>query len=121
MLGRYVLDERVITLPETIRKLSKPPASNLKLWDRGERAKVIFADIVVCGPSSMSDHASFSGPHQFSTSMAYVFVDREAVISDGEHTGALPAQICQGPGLARIAASRRAGHVTVICPDLNPF
>ncbi|MEC7997439.1 MAG: hypothetical protein VX166_06590 [Pseudomonadota bacterium] len=67
----------------------------------------------------MSDHASFSGPHQFSTSM--VFVDREAIISDGEHTGALPAQICQGPGLARIAASRRAGHVTVICPDLNPF
>ena len=31
VLGRYVLDERVITLPETIRKLSKPPASNLKL------------------------------------------------------------------------------------------
>ena len=119
MLGRYVLDERVITLPEAIRKLSKPPASNLKLWSRGEIGEGYFADIVVFGPSSMSDHASFSGPHQFSTSM--VFVDREAVISDGEHTGALPAQICQGPGLARIAASRRAGHVTVICPDLNPF
>ena len=98
MLGRYVLDERVITLTETIRKLSKPPASNLKLWDRGERAKVIFADIVVFGPSSMSDHASFSGPHQFSTSMAYVIVNREAVIRGGEHTGALTFQIVRSPG-----------------------
>ena len=98
MLGRYVLDERVITLPAAIRELSKPPASNLKLWDRGERAKVIFADIVVFGPSSMSDHASFSGPHQFSTSMAYVFVDGEAVIRDEEHTGALLVQIVRGPG-----------------------
>ena len=46
----------------------------------------------------MSDHASFSGPHQFSTSMAYVFVDGDAVIRDGEHTGALTVQIVRGPG-----------------------
>ena len=46
----------------------------------------------------MLDHASFSDPHQFSTTMAYVFVDREAVIRNGEHTGALPVQIVRGPG-----------------------
>ena len=98
MLGRYVRDEQVITLPEAIRKLSKLPASNLKLWDRGELAQGYFADIVVFGPSSVSDHASFGGPHQFSTSMAYVIVNRDAVIRDGEHTGAMPVQIIRGPG-----------------------
>ena len=46
----------------------------------------------------MSDHPSFSGPNQFSTSMAYVFVDGEAVIRDEEHTGALLVQIVRGPG-----------------------
>ena len=98
MLGRYVRDEQVITLPEAIHKLSKLPASNLKLWDRGELAEGYFADIVVFGPSSVSDHASFGGPHQFSTSMDYVIVNRDAVIRDGEHTGAMPVQIFRGPG-----------------------
>ena len=98
MLGRYVRDEQVITLPEAIRKLSKLPASNLKLWDRGELAEGYFADIVVFGPSSVSDHASFSDPRQFSTRMAYIIVNRELVIRDGEHTGALPGQIFRGPG-----------------------
>jgi N-acyl-D-amino-acid deacylase len=98
VLGRYVRDEQVITLPEAIRKLNKLPASNLKLWNRGELAEGYFADIVVFGPSSVSGRASFSGPHQFSSSMAYVIVNREAVIRDGEPTGALPAQIVRGPG-----------------------
>ena len=69
VLGRYVRGEKVITLPEAIRKLSKLPASNLKLRDCGELAAGYFADIVVFDPSSVSDHASFSDPNQFSTRM----------------------------------------------------
>tara|TARA_B100000575_G_C22656206_1_gene402106 strand:- start:184 stop:456 length:273 start_codon:yes stop_codon:yes gene_type:complete len=88
VLGRYVHDEQVITLPAAIRNLSKLPASNLKLWNRKKLAGDYFADIVVFGPSSVSDHASLGSPHQFSTSMAYVIVN--AVIRDGVHTGALP-------------------------------
>ena len=70
VLGRYVRGEKVITLPEAIHKLSKLPASNLKLRDCGELAAGYFADIVVFDPSSESDHASYSDPNQFSTRMA---------------------------------------------------
>ncbi len=98
VLGKYVRDEQVITLPEAIRKLSKLPASNLKIRNRGELAKGYFADIVVFDPSTVSDHASFSDPHQYSTGMAHVIVNGEIVIRDGEHTGALPGQIVRGPG-----------------------
>ena len=83
---------------EAIHKLSELPASNLKLWDRDELAEGYFADIVVFGPSSVSDRPSFSGPDQFSTSMAYVIVNREAVIRGGGHTGALTVQVVRGPG-----------------------
>ena len=98
VLGKYVRDEQVITLPEAIRKLSKLPASNLKIRNRGELAEGYFADIVVFDPFTVSDHASFSDPHQYSTGMAYVIVNGEIVIRDGEHTGALPGQIVRGPG-----------------------
>jgi N-acyl-D-amino-acid deacylase len=98
VLGKYVREEQVITLPEAIRKLSKLPASNLKIRNRGELAEGYFADIVVFDPSTVSDHASFSDPHQYSTGMAYVIVNGEIVIRDGEHTGALPGQIVRGPG-----------------------
>jgi N-acyl-D-amino-acid deacylase len=98
VLGKYVRDEQVITLPEAIRKLSKLPASNLKIRNRGELAEGYFADIVVFDPSTVSDHASFSDPHQYSTGMAHVIVNGEIVIRDGEHTGALPGQIVRGPG-----------------------
>lgn len=98
VLSKYVRDEQVITLPEAIRKLSKLPASNLKIRNRGELAEGYFADIVVFDPSKVSDHASFSDPHLYSTGMAYVIVNGEIVIRDGEHTGALPGQIVRGPG-----------------------
>ena len=98
VLGKYVRDEKIITLPEAIRKLSKLPASNLKIRNRGELVEGYFADIVVFDPTTVSDHASFSDPHQYSTGMAYVIVNGEIVIRDGEHTGALPGQIVRGPG-----------------------
>jgi len=105
VLGRYVRDEQVITLPKAIRKLSKLPASNLKLWDRGGPAEGYFADIVMFGPSLVSDHASFSRSHQFSTSMACIIVNREAAAKGG-HIGALLVQIVRGPTWRELQQAR---------------
>ena len=97
VLGKYVREDEVITLPDAIRKLSKLPATNLKIRDRGELAAGYFADIVIFNPSTVSDHATFDAPHQCSTGMEHVIVNGEPVIHYGDHTGALPGQVVRGP------------------------
>ncbi len=98
VLGKYARDDRVITLPDAVRKLSKLPATNLKIRDRGELANGYYADIVIFDPSTVTDHATFQQPHQYATGMEYVIVNGEVVIDEGEHTGALPGQVVRGPG-----------------------
>ncbi len=98
VIGKYVRDDEVITLPDAIRKLSKLPATNLKIRDRGELREGYFADIVVFDPEEIQDHATFEDPHQYSTGMSFVIVNGEIVIDEGEHTGATPGQVVRGPG-----------------------
>ena len=98
LLGKYVRDERVIPLGDAIRKLTSQPARNLKISDRGELRPGFFADVVVFDPATIQDHATFQEPHQYATGVRDVFVNGEAVLRDGEHTGALPGRAVRGPG-----------------------
>ena len=98
VLGKYVRDEKVITLADAIRKLTKLPATNLKIRDRGELKQGYYADIVIFDPSKIQDHATFQDPHQYSTGMQHVLVNGVTVLKDGEHTGALPGKVVRGPG-----------------------
>ncbi|MCY4265531.1 MAG: D-aminoacylase [Gammaproteobacteria bacterium] len=98
VLGKYVRDDQVISLAEAIRKLSKLPASNLKIRDRGELVVGNFADIVIFDPANVTDHATYAAPHQYATGMEHVIVNGELVLYQGEHTGALPGQVVRGPG-----------------------
>ncbi len=98
VLGKYVRDEKVITLEEAIYKLSALPAHNLKIADRGKLQKDFYADVVVFDPKTISDHATFAQPHQLSTGVSHVWVNGQQVLKDGEHTGALPGQVVHGPG-----------------------
>src|SRR5438132_6227403 len=101
VLGKYVRDEKVITLPEAIRRLSALPASNLGLDHRGFLKEGTFADVVVFDPATIADHATFEKPHQYATGVKHVFVNGVQVIKDGEHTGAKPGRALWGPGKVR--------------------
>ncbi|MCG8434580.1 MAG: amidohydrolase family protein, partial [Gammaproteobacteria bacterium] len=98
LLGKYVRDEKVISLQEAIRRLTSLPAGNLKIKDRGLLKNGYFADIVVFDPEHIQDHATFAEPAQLSTGVTHVFVNGEQVLRDGEHTGALPGRVVRGPG-----------------------
>lgn len=98
VIGKYVREDKVITLPDAIRKLTKLPATNLKLRDRGELKQGYHADIVIFDPDQVQDHATFEEPHQYATGMRHVLVNGVPVLSEGEHTGALPGQVVRGPG-----------------------
>jgi N-acyl-D-amino-acid deacylase len=97
-LGRYVRDQKVTTLQDAIRRLTRQPATTFKLKDRGCLDKGCFADIVVFDPAKINDLATFDKPHQYSVGMVHVFVNGAQVLRDGEHTGAKPGQVVRGPG-----------------------
>ncbi len=98
VLGKYARDEQVITLEDAVRKLTKLPAANLGIRDRGELRAGFHADIAIFDPDEVRDHATYDDPHQYATGMAHVLVNGVPVLRDGEHTGALPGQIVRGPG-----------------------
>jgi N-acyl-D-amino-acid deacylase len=98
ILGKYVRDEKVITLEEAVRRLSALPAANLGLRERGTLNEGMFADIVVFDPATIGDRATFEKPHQYATGMKEVFVNGVQVLQNGEHTGAKPGRALAGPG-----------------------
>ncbi len=98
VLGKFSRDEKIIPLREAIRRLTSFPAANLKIRNRGSLKTGYFGDVVVFDPGTVSDHATFKKPHQFSTGVTHVFVNGVQVLKDGEHTGAKPGRVIRGPG-----------------------
>jgi len=98
LLGKYVRDEKVISLEEAVYKLSGLPASNLKIKKRGSLAIGNYADLAIFDAKTIIDKATFEEPHQFAEGMIHVFVNGEQVLKDGEHTGATPGRVVRGPG-----------------------
>jgi len=98
VLGKYARDEKVITLPEAVRRLSALPATNLGLDHRGFIQDGMFADVVVFDPATIADRATFDKPHQYAVGMKHVFVNGVQVLKDGEHTTAKPGRALAGPG-----------------------
>jgi len=98
LLGKYVREEKIISLEEAIRRLTSLPAVNMKINKRGSLIPGYYADLAIFDPNEIRDNATFEDPHQYATGMVHVFVNGEQVIKDGEHTGALPGRFVRGPG-----------------------
>jgi N-acyl-D-amino-acid deacylase len=101
VLGKYVREDKVLTLADAVRKLSGLPATNLELDRRGFLKEGMFADVVVFDPATIADRATFENPHQYSVGVRHVFVNGTQVIRDGEHTGAKPGRALWGAGKTR--------------------
>ncbi|MDY6949313.1 MAG: D-aminoacylase [Pseudomonadota bacterium] len=105
VLGRYVREEKVISLEEAVRKMTSLAAQRMKLADRGVLREGLAADIVVFDPERIIDHATFDQPHQLAEGVSNVIVNGVTVVKDGAHTGAKPGRALRGPGYREPAAS----------------
>ena len=101
VLGKYSRDEKLMPLQKAVYKLSKLPATNLKLQKRGELKVGNYADVVIFDPATVTDHATFVKPHQYATGVNYVFVNGTLVLNNGAHTGAKPGKFLKGPGFKK--------------------
>jgi N-acyl-D-amino-acid deacylase len=98
LLGKYVRDEGVISLPEAIRRLSRLPADNLELDRRGRIEAGYFADLVVFDPEQIEDRATYAEPHQFSVGVRDVVVNGAPALRGGAFSGELNGRALYGRG-----------------------
>ncbi len=98
LLGKYVRDDKVLTLQEAVHRLTGLPATNLELDRRGFLQEGMFADVVIFDPRTIADRATFENPHQYAVGVRHVFVNGVQVLKDGEHTGSKPGRALWGAG-----------------------
>jgi N-acyl-D-amino-acid deacylase len=98
VLGKYVREDKVLTLAEAIHRMSGLPATNLELEQRGFLRPGMFADVVIFDPATIVDRATFEKPHQYAVGVRDVIVNGVVVLRNGEHTSARPGRALWGRG-----------------------
>ena len=88
-IGRYAIEDQVVSLEQAIRSASGLPADILRLPERGYLRSGNYADVVVFDSRIYRDRATFDRPHQYASGVRYLFVNGIMTISDGTYTNAL--------------------------------
>ena len=97
ILGRYVREQKLLTLEDAVRKMSGAVAQRLGLRDRGLLREGMFADVVVFDDATIIDLATPDKPHQLSRGVEHLLVNGVQVLRDGRHTGATPGRSLRRP------------------------
>lgn len=87
ILGHYVRELKVLSLPEAIHKMTGLSANRLGLKNRGFIKEGYFADITIFDPKTVIDQSTFTAPHQYPEGIEYVIVNGKIEVSEGELTG----------------------------------
>ncbi len=98
VLGRYVREEKVLTLEGAIRKMTSANAAKVHQYDRGLLRPGMAADVTIFDPATVIDMATYEKPHQYAKGIIDVIVNGTIVLLNGKHTGARPGVILLGQG-----------------------
>lgn len=88
ILGKYVREEKVLSLEEAIRRMTSLPAQKFHFTNRGLLREGFAADIVMFDENTVKDLSTFEKPHQYSTGFKYVLVNGKITWDDGKQTDA---------------------------------
>ncbi|PYS69340.1 MAG: hypothetical protein DMF69_17315 [Acidobacteria bacterium] len=102
ILGRYVREQKLLSLESAIHKMSGGPAARVGLKDRGLLRAGMFADVVVFNPQTVIDRATFESPNQYPVGIEYVLVNGQVSVAKGGRTSALAGQVLRGPGYKKL-------------------
>jgi dihydroorotase len=88
VLGKYVRKDKIIGLPEAIRKITLMPAQRLQNTAPGMRYKGRIqvgcdADITIFNPDTVIDKSSFDKGLEFSAGIVHVLINGTFVIKNG--------------------------------------
>lgn len=83
-IAYYVHKEKIVSLPEMIKKMTSKPAEIAGFKNRGKIAEGYFADLLVFLPGSIHDRATFRDPKQYCRGIFHLFVNGKPVVFDGK-------------------------------------
>lgn len=98
VLGRYVRELHVLTLPEAVKKMTSMNADKIGIKDRGRLKPGMWADITVFDADRVIDRATFEDPQQYPVGIEYVIVNGAVTVDKAQHTGAMAGKVIYGPG-----------------------
>lgn len=93
ILGRYVREQKLLTMEDAIRRMTSFPAIRLGLTDRGLIKENFWADIVIFNPYTVIDKATFENPHQFPEGISYVIVNGVIVVDNNKQKRKFPGKV----------------------------
>jgi len=98
ILGRYVRDEKLISLETAIHKMTGLSAAKVGLKQRGFLRAGYFADITIFDPKTVIDRATFEDPNQYPVGINYVIVNGKVEVDNGQRTPVNSGRVLRGPG-----------------------
>ena len=108
VLGKYVREDKVLTLPEAVRKMTSLPAQRLGLKDRGVIRPGMKADITIFDEARVIDKATYVNPHQFPEGIRYVLVNGQITVDRGRYRPVRAGRVLR-KGLKCLRKRRRNG------------
>jgi N-acyl-D-amino-acid deacylase len=98
VLGKYVRDEKALTLEEAVKKMTSKPAEVFGFERRGLLKKGHYADIVVFNPETVIDKGTFVDPIQYPLGIEYVFINGIPVVQSGDYVKKLAGNVLRKSG-----------------------
>jgi N-acyl-D-amino-acid deacylase len=98
VLGKYVREEKIISLEEAVRRMTSLPAQKFQLKNIGLLREGMNADIVVFDEQEVADRSVFEKPHQYAAGFKFVLVNGKLVVENGKHTGVRSGKSLYGTG-----------------------
>ncbi len=86
VLGRFVREQKVMSLTEAVRRMTSLPSTTFDIKDRGELRVGAWADVVVFDPEKVRDASTMDDPHHYAEGFSAVIVNGVPVILDGALT-----------------------------------
>jgi N-acyl-D-aspartate/D-glutamate deacylase len=93
ILGRYVREEKVLTLEQAIYKMTAQPAQRIGIKERGLIREGFYADLTIFDPETIRDTSTYEEPYQYPEGIRYVIVNGKVVLENGETTGILSGKV----------------------------
>lgn len=93
ILGRYVRDQRLLSLEAAVHKMTGLAAQHMGFANRGVIRAGAKADLVLFNPDTVIDRATPEAPELLSEGIVAVWVAGQQVFADGRATGARPGTI----------------------------
>jgi N-acyl-D-amino-acid deacylase len=93
VLGKYVREEKALTLEDAIRKMTSKPAEVFGFERRGSLRAGNFADIVVFNAKTIVDKGTFTDPVQFPEGIEHVLINGEVALSEGRYCRELAGRV----------------------------